>query len=213
MDNSSMPNWNPLQLESGARARARTPPRPAAAPKTAPEWGSCAKCGYALQLHIMGSGPNLVRSMALALVVLFFERFPQNHAYYSSLQTCGTHWQVEGPLALMCGQFWKRFPNGMRKCFHHIALICTECLTCRLICSHMQQVSEAFCCAMDTKSMPPQVCEDVSSVLEKKPPSFCCYCLLRLFLCSDWRPGAAHPSCFSQSCHSQTCLRTDRSTS
>ena len=87
----------------------------------------------------------------------------------------------------MCGQFWKRFPNGMRKCFHHIALICTECLTCRLICSHMQQVSEAFCCAMDTKSMPPQVCEDVSSVLEKKPPSFCCYCLLRLFLCSDWR--------------------------
>ena len=29
----------------------------------------------------------------------FLRGFPQNHAYYSSLQTCGTHWQVEGPLA------------------------------------------------------------------------------------------------------------------
>ena len=117
-----------------------------------------------------GVARNFFDQWQLLSLSYCFRGYPQNHAYYSSLQTSGTYCHLQ----LMCGQFWKRFPNGMRKCFHHIALPLhrgTKCPTCRPICGHLQQMSEVFCCAMDTKSVPPQVCEDVSSVLEKKPPS------------------------------------------
>ena len=82
-----------------------------------------AKCGYALQPHIIGSGPKLARSMAAAFLVLYiFDVSRKTMLITPACKPVALSARWKDHLRLMRSQFWKRFSNGMRTCFHHISL-------------------------------------------------------------------------------------------